>query len=138
MNFQNTIADYIGLVIRLRRLEASKISPRKGLGYLPDGLYGTFSGVSKGDRRAIVNCYRRSVALTGTCIAAAVLIVATAVTAMMGFGVSTPLGAVAVAATTYAIAGHFLPFGPRSSLTQIRRVMYGFATEASCARRAAD
>lgn len=138
MSIQNAIADYIGLVIRLRRLEATKLSTWKTLGYLPDGLYGTFSGVSKADRRAIVTCYRRGIALNGTCIAAAALTVATVVTVALGLGIATPIAAVAVAATGYAIVAHFLLFGPLSSLTQIKRVMYGFPSKASCARRAAD
>lgn len=138
MKTSTTIADYFALVGRLRRLEATKLSTLKTLGYLPDGLYGTFSGVSKADRRAIVTYYRRGIALTGTCIAAAALTGATVVTTLFGLGIATPLAAVAVAATAYAIAGHFLFFGPVTSLTQIKRVMYGFPSKASCARRAAD
>lgn len=138
MGTQNSIADYVALVQRLRRLEATKRSTLKTLGYLPDGLYGTFSGVSRADRRAIVLCYRRGVTQIGTWIAAAVLTMATIVTALLGLGVSTPLAAVAVSAVAYATVADFVYLGPLSSLTKIKRVMYGFPTKASCARREAD
>lgn len=138
MGIQRSIADHFALVRRLRELEATKRSDLKTLGYLPDGLYGTFSGVSKTDRRAIVTCYRRGVALTGTCIAAVVLFVVAVVSAMLGLGVSTPITVVAVAATGYATAAAFVYLGPLSSVTRMKRVMYGFPSKASNARRTAD
>lgn len=138
MNPQFNVAEYVALVQRLRKLEATKLSTLKTLGYLPDGLYGTFSGVSRADRHAVVSYYRRGTAQFGTWVAAAVFTLATVVTALLGFGVSTPLAAVAVAATVYAMVAQFAFLGPVSSLTQIKRVMYGFPTKASCARRAAD
>lgn len=137
MTIQHTIADYFQLVHRLRTLEATKLSTWKTLGYLPDALYGTFSGVSR-DRRTVVAFYHRGVALIGTCIAAAALAVAAVATAMLGLAVSGPIAAVALAAVAYATIAHFLFFGPLSSLTQIKRVMYGFPTKSSCAQREAD
>lgn len=138
MTIQHTVTDYFQLVQRLRTLEATKLSTWKTLGYLPDALYGTFSGVSRADRRAVVAFYHRGVALIGTCIAAAALAVAAVATAMLGLAVSAPIAAVALAAVAYATIAHFLFFGPLSSLTQIKRVMYGFPTKSSCARREAD
>lgn len=138
MDTKLSIIRYVALVRRLRELEATKLATWKTLGYLPDGLYGTFSSVSRSDRQAIVACYRRGIALTGTCIAAAVLFVAAVAGAMLGMSIATPIAVVAVVAAAYAVAGSVLYFGPVSSLTQIKRVMYGFPSQASCARRAAD
>lgn len=138
MTIGHTIADYFQLVQRLRTLEATKVSTWKTLGYLPDALYGSFSGVSRADRRTIVVFYHRGVALIGTCVAAAALAVAAVATAMLGLAVSGPIAAVAVAAVAYVAVAHFVFFGPLSSLTQIKRVMCGFPTKSSCAQREAD
>lgn len=130
--------EYSNLIGRLKRLEDFKVDTISRTGTLPDDLYGAFSGVRWSDRRAVVGYLRKAKSALGSFIAAGVLLVAGPIAAYLSLPFAVVLCVVGLAALAHGSLTWFAGMAPISSITEVKRVLYGYPTKESIARRKAD